>query len=197
MKQFVHANRLVFFLAALVTATHFPDDVHCAEISQATLTSAYSEVSAKACNTEIDKSDPNETPYQVCPGVLDYSLFVRKVDSGRKSIDIVSPSKQVFPLRYDEFITRHMSELAPKIEWRISKETGQSIPTAIIVRVWAHESSEEPEKVTRTYFAIAKITVKQACVTDRIAEKSVSRSELLRRADMARAKNCLPALPHL
>ena len=72
LKRFVHANRLVFFLAALVTATHFPDDFHCAEISQATLTSAYSEVSAKACNTEIDKSDPNETPYQVCPGVLDF-----------------------------------------------------------------------------------------------------------------------------
>jgi hypothetical protein len=148
-----------------------------------------------SCRSEIDKSDPNETPYLVCPGVRGYSLIVRRVDSGRQSIDVVDSAQQTFPLSYHEVVTRFMSDLDSTAEWRVANRDGKQIPVALIVRVHAHEDLDTPEKVTRTYFAVAKITPNEACVTDRIPEGAQSENELRSAADSAPQRPCAPAQP--
>ena len=74
---------------------------------------------------------------------------------------------------------------------------GKQVPVALIVRVQAREDADNPEKVTRTYLAIAKIMPGQACVTDRIAEGTRSQAEVYRVADSAQARPCASPLPPL
>ena len=162
---------------------------------QAAIESIATDLSAAACRKEIDKNDPNETPYLLCQGVAGYALIVRSVDAGRQSIDIVDSTQRVRPLNYQEFITRHMSNLDGKAEWRVATKDGRQIPIALIVRVHAREDNDNPEKVTRSYLAVAKITPNETCVTDRIPEGAQSEADARRAADSAQAKTCAPPQP--
>jgi hypothetical protein len=157
--------------------------------------SVYTELDGGACKTAVDKSDPNETPYLACPGVGGYSLIVRRVDSGRKSIDVVDPAQQVLPLHYQEFVTRHMSTLGDKAEWRVANKAGGQVPVSLIVRVHAREDDKDPEHVTRTYIAVAKITPNEACVTERIPEGTRPEAEVRSASDTAPDRQCAPAQP--
>src|SRR4051812_23336867 len=65
---------------------------------QIAVQSITTDLNVSACRKEIDKSDPNETPYLRCPGVGGYSLILRRVEAGRTSIDVVDPDQHVFPL---------------------------------------------------------------------------------------------------
>jgi hypothetical protein len=162
---------------------------------QAKIESVYTSLDAGSCKQEVAQSDPDGTPYLVCPGVAGYELIVRQVDSGRTSIDIMDASRHVFPLNYQEFITRRMFSLGRNAEWRVASKDGKRVPIALIVGVLAHESNEEPEKVTQTYFAVAKITPERACVAARISEGSEPETEVLRAADSVAGTNCLPPQP--
>jgi hypothetical protein len=157
--------------------------------------SIYTSLNDKSCATAIDKSDPNDTPYLVCRGVAGYVLQVRLVDSGRMSISVVSPAKHESPLNFQNVITRSMSELDDKAEWRVRKESGKVIPIALIVRVMAHESERSPEKVTNTYLAVAKVAAEKACVTDRIPQGSKTDAEVESLADSAASRPCASRLP--
>ena len=148
-----------------------------------------------ACRTEIDRTDPNETAYLLCPGVGGYALIVRRVDSGRRSIDLVDPAGRVYPLHYEEFVTRHMSTLSDKAEWRVGTRNGRQVPVALIVRVQAREDASRPETVTRTYAAVAKITPDAACVTDVVPESAQSATELRSAAESAQDRPCAPPRP--
>jgi hypothetical protein len=165
--------------------------------SDTAIQSIRTELRPESCAKRIDKDDPNETPYQVCPGVAGYSLIVRLVDAGRQSIDIVDPVKLELPLHYEEFITRHMSTVGDQAEWRVATKEGKPVPVALIVRVNAREDDAHPEKVTRSYFAVAKITPGQACVTDRMAAGTQPEADVRRAADSAQARHCAPAQPPL
>src|SRR4029450_8245297 len=61
--------------------------------SNAAIESLETGLSGSSCAKEVDRNDPNETPYLVCPGVGGYTLIVRRVDAGRQSIDVVDPAK--------------------------------------------------------------------------------------------------------
>lgn len=148
-----------------------------------------------ACKQEADMSDPNETPYLLCPGVAGYSLIVRRVEAGRRSIEIVDAAKQAYPLDYQEFVTRHMFTLGDTAEWRVSTKGGSQVPMALIVRVNAQENNDDPAKTTQSYIAIAKIEPNGACVIESIPEGTQSEAEIHRAADAAREKPCAPALP--
>jgi hypothetical protein len=165
--------------------------------SKAAIESIYTDLGAGSCRKEIDKNDPNETPYQVCPGVSGYALIVRRVDAGRQSIDVVDSAQRVFPLDFHEFVTRHMSTLDGKAEWRVATKDGREVPIALIVRVQAREDNDNPEKVTRSYFAVAKVSPNEACVTDRITEGAQSEAEVRSAADSAQERQCAPAQPHI
>ena len=159
--------------------------------------SIYTDLTAASCRKEIDKSDPNETPYLQCPGVGGYSLIVRRVDSGRQSIEIVDSEKRTLRLNYHEVVTRHMSSLGDKAEWRIATEGGRQLPIALIVRILAREDLENPDRVSVTYLAVAKITPGAACVTDRLTAGGQSEVEVRRVADTARDRACAPPQPRL
>ncbi|MBZ5625011.1 MAG: hypothetical protein LAQ69_40860 [Acidobacteriia bacterium] len=159
--------------------------------------SAYSSIAAESCRHEVDHDDPNETPYLVCPGIAGYSLIVRRVDAGRESIDIADPSQRAFPLNYQDFITRHMFSLDDKAEWRVTTKDRIRTPIALIARVHAHEEEANPDKVTRTYLALAKITPAQTCVVASIPEGTLSEDDVRRTADSAPGRQCVPPLPHM
>jgi hypothetical protein len=162
---------------------------------QAKIESVFTSLDASSCKQEVAQNDPDGTPYLVCPGVEGYQLIVRQVDSGRTSIDIMDASRRVFPLNYQEFVTRRMFSLGRNAEWRVASRDGKRVPIALIVRVLAHESNEEPEKVTQTYFAVAKITPERACVAARISEGSEPETEVRSAADSGAGTNCLPPQP--
>lgn len=165
--------------------------------SKAAITSVYTELGGGGCKKEVDRSDPNETPYLLCGGVAGYRLIVRRVDAGRQSIDVVDEGQRVHPLNYEETVTRYMSNLTGKAEWRVSTQDGKQAPIALIVRVQAREDNDNPEKVTHTHVAVAKITPKEACVTDAIPEGTRGAAELRSMADSAGARPCAPPRPRL
>jgi len=166
-----------------------------AERTKAAIESIHTDLRAGPCRKEIDKTDPNETPYLVCPRVAGYTLIVRRVDAGRQSIDVVDSAHRVLPLNYHEFVTRHMSTLDDKAEWRVATKDGKQVPIALIVRVQAREDNANPEKVTRSYLAVAKIMPNEACVTDRIPEGAQSDAAARSAADSAPERPCAPLQP--
>jgi hypothetical protein len=161
----------------------------------AEIQSVYTALSGESCKKEPDKSDPNETPYLACPGVAGYTLIVRRVDAGRKSIDVVDAGRRAHPLKYQEVITRYMFTLDDKAEWRVAVEDGQQTPIALMVRVRAREGNKNPEKVTSSYVAVAKITPNEVCVTDKIREGEKPDAELRSIADSAQERQCAPPQP--
>ncbi len=172
-------------------------DGDTAVTSKSGIESVYTDLSGAACKQESDKQDPDETPYLVCPGVAGYSLIVRRVDAGRKSIDIVDGAQRIRPLKYQEFVTRYMSTLGEKAEWRVATRDGRKVPIALIVRVQAREDNDNPARVTRTYFAVAKIAPNGACVTDRIPEGSRAEAAVRNAADSAQSRSCVPPQPRM
>ena len=165
--------------------------------TKAAVESIHTDLSAGSCAKEIDKNDPNETPYLSCPGVAGYTLIVRRVDAGRQSIDVVDSAKRVLPLNYQDVVTRHMSTLDGMVEWRVATKDGKPVPIALIVRVQAREDNDQPEKVTHSYIAVAKITPNETCVTDRIEEGTQSETEVRSRADSAQERQCAPPQPRM
>lgn len=139
-------------------------------------------------------TDPNETPYLVCSGVGGYTLLVRRVDAGRRSIDVVNPSQQSYPLNYHEIVTRHMFSLGQKAEWRVAKNDQRQVPIALIVHVLAREDQHNPDRVTHTYLAVAKLTPNEVCVTDSIVVGTRSAADVRSVADSARERPCAPEL---
>lgn len=158
--------------------------------SKMTIQSVYTKLDRGSCTKEIDHTDPNDTPFLRCPGVAGYTLILRLVDSGRESIEVVDPAQQMFPLNYQEVVTRHMFSTGDKAEWRMATIQGKETPIALIVRLHVHGSGKNPEKVTRIYHTVAKITATEACVTDRVLTEAAARTA----ADTAAKRPCLPSL---
>ena len=159
------------------------------------LQSVFTDLGGGSCRKEIDRSDPNDTPYLLCPGVAGYALAVRPVDAGRVSIDVVDATQHVFPLDYHEVVTRAMFTLSDKAEWRVATTDGKQLPVALVVGVLAHEDAGDPAKATHTYIAVAKISPNGACVTDRIPNDSRSADEVRKAADAAPQKECVKPQP--
>lgn len=151
--------------------------------------SVYTPLSGVGCEQETDRSDPNEIPYLVCPGAAGYALIVRRVGSGRKSIDVVDAAGGRIPLNY-ELLTRHMFSLGQRAEWRVTAKDGQQIPLALIVRIDERQSIDQPARITRSYFAVAKLTPASACVIDRIPTGSMTHAALREIADAGQARDC-------
>ena len=162
--------------------------------SKATIASVYTDLTSQLCRKEADMTDPNETPYLVCSGVEGYALIVRRVDAGRRSIDVVDLSQQSHPLNYQDIVTRHMFSLGAKVEWRVEKNDLKRVPIALIVRVLAREDQHNPDRVTHTYLTVAKIASNAVCVTDRILLGTRSEADVRRVADSARERPCAPQL---
>jgi hypothetical protein len=184
-------------LSPLLLSGCSPSDGDSTAGSTSAIESIRTDLSAGSCGRQVDKTDPNETPYLVCPGVAGYSLIVRRVDAGRQSLDVVDSAQRTTPLNYQEFITRSMSALDDKAEWRVAMRDGKQVAIAMIARVRAREDNDNPERVTGSYIAVAKITPNETCVTDRIPEGSMSEAEVIGTADSAQERPCAPPQPNL
>ena len=86
----------------------------------------------------------------------------------RVTVTVVAPEGQRLPLEYGRVITPHFSSLGSSALWQ---QGGPAL--ALAVPVLANEDVERPHDVT-SYWAVAKVTDTQACVTERllIAERT-------------------------
>ncbi len=163
----------------------------------ARIESVHTPLSPSSCEKKIDESDPDSTPYLLCPGAGGFTLKVRSVGSGRKSADVVDAAQQAHPLNLQEVITRSMLNLTGDAEWRVASRDGKQVPLALILQVQARENSEDPETVTNTYTAIVKLSPDSVCVTDRIPAGSKTPEQILTIADAAETRACAPPQPPL
>jgi len=102
---------------------------------------------------------------QRCPGILGYQLLVLDSDS-RMSITVVDPKGRQWPLAYDRVITPYFSNLGTQAEWQVLESDAGGPSMALAVKV---NASEDPESEAVTiYWAVARISPSDVCVTDRI-----------------------------
>ena len=152
---------------------------------------------ADACRTEIDRSDPNETPLRVCPGAAGYTLVLRRVDAGRQSVEVVDPEQRRFALDLHEFVTRHMASIEGPAQWRLALREGTLAPTALVLRVRAHEDNADPARVTRTLLWQARIDASSVCVTDVRPADGLAQADWNAWVDSAPKRACAKPLPAL
>jgi hypothetical protein len=152
--------------------------------------------SIKDCQSHIDSNDPNSTSYKLCPGVAGYQLILRKMGAGRKSIEVINAAQQSFPLNYQDLVTKGMFHLGQQAEWRVVESSNEATPVALVVEVHAHENLDEPDQVTTTYLAVAKISATEICVIDVVDQQDLSRQQLQQLADDAQQRACLNTPPN-
>jgi hypothetical protein len=168
---------------------------HAAAAAGSGVESLYTSLKTSSCTQVIDETDVNQTPYLVCPGVAGYRLQIILVDSGRLSINVVTPARQRSSLNYQYVVTRSMDDVDDKAEWRVHRENGKVVPIALIIRVLVHGNANNPQRVTSAYWAVAKIVAGKACVTDSIREGSRPATEVRALADSAASRPCATGLP--
>jgi hypothetical protein len=133
----------------------------------------------------IEVDEESESSAQRCPGTAGYALKVMEGDL-RMSIDIITPDGHPHELNYWSVITSGFSSLGPRAEWRM--RGGR--PIALIVRVNASENPENASQLT-SYLAVAKITPREICVTDRIAPAPNANEAARTAADNSAGRACL------
>jgi hypothetical protein len=104
------------------------------------------------------------------------------------SATVVTPGGEKHPLDYWSVISPYFSTLSNKAEWRVTRRDGKVLPIALIIGVSA--SDPETSKVT-SYLAVAKITSREICVTDKIKPGPTANEEARRAADVSANKPCL------
>jgi hypothetical protein len=152
------------------------------------IVSVYTDLSSAKCKTiKVDKLTGSTV--QKCAGVAGYSLLVLD-DDARQSVNVVTPDGRQHQLDYWSVVTGHFSYLGPKAEWRIVNKGGKMVPIALIIRVYANENSDSPNR--RTYYlAVARITPEKICVTAKIKATSDANTKARQAADSSAAKPCL------
>jgi len=192
VQSILHRSRFLFLVLAWALFAGCND--HSATTSNEEIRSEFSRIDYESCRETIDENDPNDTVIRICPGVLGYSLILRRASAGRPSIDVRTPATGNFPLDLDSVVTRSMFELYPIVEWRVTQVEEELLPLAIIIQVDAHESEEEPELVTQSYIAFGKITTEEICLTDLEILSEISDSARRAQADSAVERKCLESL---
>ena len=127
--------------------------------------SVYTEISEPGCALIPSSEEPNEEDGLRCKGPAGYELLALSGDL-RATVTVVAPDGKEHALEFWDVITGGFSTLGPRAEWRV--RDGDGVPQALIVRVFASEDPDNPDRKT-SWLAVAKITPEAICVTDRIA----------------------------
>jgi hypothetical protein len=170
---------------AFVTDSAPASDSTAAGDSTSAIRSVYTSLAEPACRVVRRDEETGGTTSR-CPGTAGYTLMVHD-DDARMSIDVVAPGGRTHRLRYWAVITSAFSSLGPRAEWRMRGGT----PIALIVRVNAFENPEVPDRAT-SYLAVAKITARETCVTDRIPPGADANEAARRAADQSASRPCRP-----
>ncbi|HST59413.1 MAG TPA: hypothetical protein VLK84_12000 [Longimicrobium sp.] len=170
---------------AFVTDSATAGDSTPASDSSAAVRSVYTSLAEADCRLVEQDEETGDTTSR-CPGTAGYALLVHDWDA-RMSVDIVAPGGRKYPLRYSGVITSNFSSLGPRAEWRM--RGGK--PIALIVRLNAFEDPEVPSRAT-SYLAVARITDRETCVTDRIPPTTPNANEAAQRAaDQSASRPCM------
>jgi hypothetical protein len=146
--------------------------------------SVYSSLDVRTCRLLSKHPETGGTLHR-CPGAGGYALQVAD-DDARMSVNVVAPGGRVHELSYWGVITSAFSSLGPRAEWRMRGTR----PHALIVRVNANEDPANPERVT-SYLAVARISPRGACVTDRIPPSANANALARQAADRSGSRPCL------
>jgi hypothetical protein len=152
--------------------------------SAATISSVYTSLEESACRV-VERDEETGDTSSRCPGAAGHALLVHDGDA-RMSVDVVAPGGRAHPLRYWGVITSAFSSLGPRAEWRMRN----GAPIALIVRVNAFENPEVPDQAT-SYLAVAKLTARETCVTDRIPPSATANEAARQAADRSASKPCM------
>lgn len=159
-----------------------------ANVDTSAVSSVYTSLAEADCRvTEADEESGSSTSR--CPGVAGHELDVHDGDA-RVSIDIITPDGKEHPLNYWSVITQAFSSPGPRAEWRM--RGGR--PIALIVRVNASETTDDGTMRRVSYLAVAKITARAICVTDRILPAADANEAARRAADQSASRPCLPEI---
>lgn len=160
-------------------------DSASASDSSAAIRSVYTSLAEADCRLVEQDEETGDTTSR-CPGTAGYRLLVHDWDA-RITVDVVAPGGRTHPLRYSGVITSNFSSLGPRAEWRMR----DGKPVALIVRLNAFEDPEVTNRAT-SYLAVAKITDRETCVTDRIPPTAPNANEAARQAaDRSASRPCM------
>ena len=126
---------------------------------------------------------------QACAGIGGYNLQLLYGDA-RETITVIDAEGKKHPLDLWSVVSSGFSSVGEKAEWRVTRRNGKIVPIALIVRFNASENAEDSSKIT-SYLAVAKITRKGICVTDKIRPGATSNLEARKAADESANKPCL------
>lgn len=161
------------------------DDTAAAVDTTTGIRSVYTSLAEADCRV-VDRDEETGGVSQRCPGTGGYALLVHDYDA-RMTVDVVTPNGGTHRLRYSSVISSAFSSLGPRAEWRMR----DGKPVALIVRVNAFEVPETPE-VAISYLAVAKLTARETCVTDRIAPSATANEAAREAADASASRPCRP-----
>jgi hypothetical protein len=176
-----------FFLVLLVFTT-MSAMTQCTG-AKTQITSIYTDLAGSQCKT-IKEDEETGSSVQECPGVGGFHLLVAD-DDARMSVSVVTPDNREHSLDYWNVITRSLSSLGKKAEWRVVKRKGEITPIALIVQVDAFEQESRNSSKHKSYLAVAKITPERICVTDKISPALDADEQARRAADDSANKVCL------
>jgi len=174
------AATILLVLIALVSASF---------VSAQSNQSVYTNLEPKYCRTLKSDSDEGDSYAGRCRGVAGYNLIVVE-DDLRTNIRVVPPRGTEQSLELWHVVSGAFSSLGPKAEWRMTRRAKKLVPVALIIRYIASEKPEEPNKTT-SYLAVAKITSREICVTEKISPGPKANEDARRAADTAETKPCL------
>lgn len=146
--------------------------------------SVYTSLGEGECRL-VEQDEETGSTSSRCPGTAGYALMVHDWDA-RMTVDVVAPDRRTHPLRYSGVISSSFSSLGPRAEWRMRGGT----PIALIVRVNAFEDPGTPDRTT-SYLAVAKITAREVCVTDRIPPAANANEAARQAADHSASERCM------
>ncbi len=151
--------------------------------------SVYTPLGDKDCR-KIKSAEAGDDGYEGrCPGTAGYSLLLSEGDL-RQNITVITPKGSQHSLDLWSVISGGFSSVGPKAEWRLASQKGKLAPVALIIRYNASEDPESPNKIM-SYLAVAKITLSEICVTDKISPGPNANEDARRAADAASTKPCL------
>lgn len=177
-------GRVPAFVSDTAGAGATPTDTAPAGDSATAIRSVYTSIEETACRL-VEQDEETGATSSRCPGTAGYALLVHDFDA-RMTVDVVAPGNRTHRLRYSGVITSAFSSLGPRAEWRMRGNQ----PVALIVRVNAFEDPSVPDRAT-SYLAVAKITPREACVTDRIAPGATANEAARQAADGAASRPCM------
>ena len=169
---------------AFVTDSLAAGDSTASGDSTAAIRSVYTSLAEADCRL-VEKDEETGATSSRCPGTAGYALLVHDWDA-RMTVDVVAPDGRTHRLRYSGVITSAFSSLGPRAEWRMR----DGKPVALIVRVNAFEDPETPDRAV-SYLAVAKITAREVCVTDRIPPAANANEAARRAADQSASRPCV------